>query len=246
MLLRKDLSGVVISPEYPSIVLSAYADDVSVRVKDDKDTAALIKCLDSFRLASSLKCNWEKSKALWVPSVKNNLSGMAPAPPVHLPAKLKWVDDGIQYLGVFLGSTQYVKKKNWDGVVERVKRRLSRWRRALPHLSYKGRVLVINNLVASSLWHRFVCLQPPEDLLKEVQRQLSDFFWGGHHWLRPNVVCQPLAEGGQGMVDIKSRIMAFRLCSVQRLMSDEQLPSHLLAAQILRQAGGLGYGVNAS
>ena len=109
MLLRKDLSGVVISPEYPSIVLSAYADDVSVLVKDDKDTAALIKCLDSFRLASSLKCNWEKSKALWVPFVKNNLSGMAPAPPVHLPAKLKWVDDGVQYLGVFLGSTQYGK-----------------------------------------------------------------------------------------------------------------------------------------
>ena len=36
--------------------------------------------------------------------------------------------------------------------------------------------------------------------------------------------------------------MAFRLSSVQKLLSEKQLPSHLLATRILRQAVGLGYG----
>jgi len=103
---------------------------------------------------------------------------MTRIPPVHLPPKVKWVDEGGKYLGGFLGSPQY-GQKNWDGVAERVQKRLRRWKRAQPHLSYRGRVLVINNLVASFLWHRVICLQPLEDLLNGVQKQLLDFFWGG-------------------------------------------------------------------
>ena len=104
-------------------------------VKDDNDIAALVKCLDLFCSASSLKCNWEKSKALWIPCVKSNLPGMIQILPVQLPPKLKWVDEGVKYLGVFLGSPQS-GQKNWDGVSERVEKRLSRWKRVLPHLSY--------------------------------------------------------------------------------------------------------------
>ena len=103
---------------------------------------------------------------------------MTRIPPVHLPPKVKWVDEGDKYVGGFLGSPQY-GQKNWDGVAERVQKRLRRWKRAQPHLSYRGRVLVIHNLVASFLWHRVICLQPLEDLLNGVQKQLLDFFWGG-------------------------------------------------------------------
>ena len=63
MLLRRNVTGVVISLEYPSVILSAYADDVSVVVKDDNDIAALVKCLDLFCSASSLKCNWGKKQS---------------------------------------------------------------------------------------------------------------------------------------------------------------------------------------
>ena len=240
ILFRKNLSGVTVSTGIPSIVVSAYADDVAVVIKNDNDISAFVKCLNLFCLASSLNCNWNKSKALWVPSLKNNPLGTRLVPPVHLPSKLKWVEEGVKYLGVFLGSPFYVLK-NWDGMVEHVKKRLGLWKRALPHLSYRARVLVVNNLVASSLWHKFICLQPPEVLLKAVQRLLVDFFWSGFHWLQPNVICRPLAEGGQGLVDIKSRIMAFRLCSTQMLMHEKQLLSRLLARHILQQASGLGY-----
>ena len=107
MLLRKNVSGVVISPESPSVVFSVFADDVSVVVKDNNDIVALDKCLDLFCLASSLKCNWEKSKALWVPCVKSKLPGMAQFPQVHVPQKLKWADEGVK----FLGSPQHSQKK---------------------------------------------------------------------------------------------------------------------------------------
>ena len=143
-----------------------------------KDMAALTESLRTFFLASSLKVNWKKSKALWVPYLKNCLPVLTPPPP--LPENLEWKTEGVAYLGVFLGSTQFMKK-NWEDTTEEIRKKLNRWRRALPHLSFKGCVLVANNLVAANIWHRFICLQPPEVLLGMIHAKLVDFFWGGHH-----------------------------------------------------------------
>ncbi len=77
--------------------------------------------------------------------------------------------------GVFLGTNEY-RKQNWEGLLEKVRARLSHWKWLLPQLSYRGRVLICNNLVASSLWHRMMILEPPEDLVRQIQRCLVDFF----------------------------------------------------------------------
>uniref|UniRef100_A0A0E9RED2 Uncharacterized protein n=1 Tax=Anguilla anguilla TaxID=7936 RepID=A0A0E9RED2_ANGAN len=42
----------------------------------------------------------------------------------------------------------------------------------VPWLSYRGRALIINNLVASTLWHKMAVLPPPTELLQAVQRSL--------------------------------------------------------------------------
>lgn len=102
--------------------------------------------------------------------------------------------------------------------MEKVCARLSRCRWLLPQLSYRGRVLICNNLVASSLWHKMVILEPPKDLVARIQEQLVDFFWSGQHWLRVSVLYLPIQEGGQGLVDIGSRVEVFRLQTAQRLL----------------------------
>ncbi len=38
--------------------------------------------------------------------------------------------------------------------------------------SYRGRILVTNNLVASTLWHKLMVLQPPVGLIEEIQGSL--------------------------------------------------------------------------
>ncbi len=94
---------------------------------------------------------------------------------------------------------------NWDGVVEQVLGRLKRWSWIQPHLSYRGRVLVVNNLAASMLWHRLTVLDPPTGLFQLLQRHFVNFFWGGHHWLRPGFLNLPVFEGGQGLIDLVSK-----------------------------------------
>ena len=45
---------------------------------------------------------------------------------------------------------------------------------------------------------------------------MVDFFWSSHHWRRAAVLYLPVHEGGQGLVDLESRVAAFRLQVAQR------------------------------
>lgn len=116
---------------------------------------------------SSAKVNWTKSEAILV---GHWLQG---AP--KLPNDLKWSTGGFKYLGLFLGDDSTVQK-NWDDAFEIVKGRLSKWKWLIPKMSYRGRTLIINNLVASTLWHRLACVDPPLCLLSDIQKVLIDFF----------------------------------------------------------------------
>ncbi|KAK3555034.1 hypothetical protein QTP86_005696 [Hemibagrus guttatus] len=154
-------------------------------------------------LASRLtKVNWTKSEAILVGEWGGGQS--------TLPGGLAWKRGGFKYLGVYLGTNEFLNK-NWEGSVEHVKGRLSRWKRLVPKMSYRGRTLVINNLAALSLWHKLACVDPPPNLLANIQAQLVDFFWDGLHWIPQSVLHLPKEEGGQGLVQLSSRAAAFRL-----------------------------------
>lgn len=47
----------------------------------------------------------------------------------------------------------------------------------------------MNNLVASSLWHRLACLDPPSQLLVEIQGIMVNFFFSGTTCIGCNRVC---------------------------------------------------------
>ena len=81
-----------------------------------------------------------------------------------------------------------------------------------------------NNLIASMLWHRVTVVVPPDNLITEIQKKLVDFFWGGYHWIKSAVLFLPVLEGGQGLIDLRSRITAFRLQTAQRFLYRTQQP----------------------
>lgn len=54
----------------------------------------------------------------------------------------------------------------------------NKWKWLMPQMSYRGRTLVLNNLVASMLWHRLACLDLPAGFLAQIQAKVVDFFLG--------------------------------------------------------------------
>ncbi|KAL7851076.1 hypothetical protein AOLI_G00214320 [Acnodon oligacanthus] len=132
----------------------------------------------------------------------------------RLPGGLLWNKTGLKVLGIHFGSAEV--------------------------LSYRGRVLIINNLAASTLWHRLAVLNAPPGLLAEIQRRLVAFFWSGQHWLKAAVLYLPTHEGGQGLIDLESRVAAFRLKAAQRLLYHSDLCWKESAHALLRMAGRMG------
>ena len=118
--------------------------------------------------------------------------------------------------------------------------RMSRWQWLLSQVSFRGMVLILNNLVASSLWHKPAVLTPPEGFLRVFQTKMVNFFWSGQHWLRAVVLYLPLQEGGQGLMDVGSKVTAFRLQAAQRLLYERDVSWRETACALLRKAGGLG------
>ena len=95
--------------------------------------------LEIYGRASSAKVNWGKSQALQVGQWADKVMP-------KLPGNLSWGKQGMKVLGVFLGTDEF-QRKNWEGVMERVCARLSEWKWLLPLLSYRGRVLIVNNFL---------------------------------------------------------------------------------------------------
>lgn len=95
-----------------------------------------------------------------------------------LPGGLNWGKEGLKVRGVFLGTEQF-QLNNWEGIKEKVCATLSKWKWLLPQLSYRGRVIVANSLVASTLWHRLIVLSPPRGLMEDIQGFILDFFLVG-------------------------------------------------------------------
>ncbi|KAL7870140.1 hypothetical protein AOLI_G00141280 [Acnodon oligacanthus] len=174
----------------------SYADDLVVIASTQTGVDVLAGSLNDFRVLSSAEVNWTKSEAV----LAGEWDGGEPA--------LMWRRRGFKYLGVYLGGST-CSVQNWDGVVEKVKGRLSEWKWLVPQVSYRGRVLVIDNLAASSLWHNPAYVDPPLNLLVILQAVLVDFFWDRLHWLPQGVLHLPNEEGGQGLVHLASRTAAF-------------------------------------
>lgn len=92
--------------------LSAYADDITVIIRNSEDIKVVLENLKCYGRVSSAKINWTKSEALWCGSERSNVP--------QLPNNVTWRKYGFKFLGVFLGSETY-KENNWEGLLEKVR-----------------------------------------------------------------------------------------------------------------------------
>lgn len=85
-----------------------------------------------------------------------------------------------------------VVKENWEWVIEKIKGRLDKWKWLAPKMSYRGHILIMNNLVTSSLWHKIASVDPPINTpLTKVQSISLDDFWNKLHWVPQGVLYLP-------------------------------------------------------
>ncbi|RVX21093.1 putative ribonuclease H protein [Vitis vinifera] len=107
-----------------------------------------------------------------------------------------------QYLGLPLGVLNRAPHM-WDGVEERVRRRLALWKRQ--YMSKGGRVTLIKSTLASMPIYQMSIFRMPKVVARRIEKVQRDFLWGGGHMegkthlVNWEVVCTDKARGGLGI-----------------------------------------------
>jgi hypothetical protein len=111
----------------------------------------------------------------------------------------------FKYLGIPM-THRRLRNSDWQGVVDRFKKRLSTW--TAKFLSSGGRLVLLNYVFSSLPIFMMSFFEIPVDVLKKLDDIRSRFFWQGgvskrkYRLARWNIVCQPKAIGGLGVSNL--------------------------------------------
>ena len=210
--------------------LSQYADDTTLILSDDGSINEAFNTFDLYERASGAKINKAKCKGLWCGAFRERTDQL------H---GFEWFNDYIpeKILGLFFGNVDCTKL-NWETKIQKINNIIAAWRHR--ELSYKGKALVINGLLTSTLWYNATSLSIPAWAISQIEQSIFDFFWNYKcHLVNKDILALPLQEGGFNIPRLKTKIQALRLNTLRRLLSEERahwkhFTSHFLRVSNLR------------
>jgi hypothetical protein len=178
-----------------------FADDTILLGEGTWDNLWTIKTiLRSFELVSGLKINF----------VKSNLYGINIDPSLLAAGSvfLSCRSDSLpfKFLGVPVGANPR-RRETWKPIVEKMEKRLSMW--SSRHLSYGGRITLINSVLSSLPLYFFSFFKAPKCIIQNMVRIQRNFLWGGSIdikkicWINWDQICLPKIKGGLGIKNLE-------------------------------------------
>ena len=122
-----------------------------------------------FKAMLGLKVNLDKSEIITVGRVEN-------VEEAALEFGCKVSKPPSSYLGLPLGA-RFKEVATWDGVEERLRKRLSLWKRQ--YISKGGRMALIQSTLSSMPIYCMSLFQMPRSMSSRLERIQRDFLWGG-------------------------------------------------------------------
>ena len=192
--------------------LSQYADDTTLLLSDDQSIDEVFRTFNLYERASGAKINKGKCKGLWCGAFAHRNEQLG---------DFDWFNDFIpdKILGQFIGNVDCTRP-NWEAKIQKINNIIAAWRQR--DLSYKGRTLVINGLLASTLWYNATSLPVPSWAIAQIEESIYNFFWNyKRHWVNKDILALPVQHGGFNIPRIQTKIQSLRLNTLRRLLSAE-------------------------
>ncbi|RVW22558.1 putative ribonuclease H protein [Vitis vinifera] len=162
----------IMGMEVLSVLITRAAEGASSRAAEFGEKEALLHLgwvLFWFEAASGLKINLDKSMVIPVGEV-DGVMDMAAEIGCRV-GQLPTV-----YLGLPLGAPNRAASV-WDGVEERMRRRLALWKRQ--YLSKGGRLTLIKSTLSSIPLYQMSVFRMPKLVARRIEKLQRDFLWGG-------------------------------------------------------------------
>ena len=209
------IHGIIPPGSNTPVKLSQYADDTTFTLRDDTSIQETFHILSLYESASGAKINLHKCKGLWSGSLKHRTN--------QLP-NFDWYNTYIpeKILGTFFENVDCTRL-NIDRRLQSLRNTIVAWKHR--DLSFKGKALVINGLLTSTLWYTVTSVNLPPWAITDIETEIYNFFWDSKKPLTTrDILALPLSEGGFNVHRIQTKMYALRLNTLRRLISPE--PAH--------------------
>ena len=213
--IRRDQTICGISSGTFNVKISQLADDTTCFLADEKSGYNLIKLLNDFSKLSGLKCNADKTEAIWIGKNYDN-------PPGTLP--VKWVQGCFRCLGLtFTLDETEMACENLRSKLQNFKKTLNMLK--MRDLTLIGRILVAKSLALSQITYVLTNCHIPVAYISDIQAIVNDFIWkGSTHKVKMNIISQSIQNGGLKYPQLAIQEKALKLSFVRRLLSPDKKP----------------------
>ena len=175
---------------------SAYADDLTAFLKDKESINELMRVLKEFRKISGLEININKTEGLVLGNNSHEFNAL----------NIKLVSE-IKITGVVFGyDRDTVDDMNFNPILIKMARRLNEWRGR--NLSVLGKVLVSKAQGMSQLVFIATMTAVPEWVVKQANKLIYGFIWGGPDKITRQLAWTNYDKGGLRAPNLKALIDA--------------------------------------
>jgi len=241
--LRKStLKGIEIKGMTRKLLVTLFADDTLVYLREDDDFKELERILTRFCLASTAKFNLGKTEYLPIGD-KNYRAQVIANHKVGentIEEGITIIKDGepMRTLGAWVGNNADVTQQ-WDWIIKKQEKVIKTWEGN--NLSYQGKELILKALIQSRAVFLTTVNGMPKNVEEKLTKMYKDFLWDGKKrglmaWKQ---AAAPRENGGLNVPDVKSRVQAIQLMWFKRWLnttSERPLWAHIIDAIIAKNA----------
>ena len=153
-----------------TFLYSAYADDNTFFLRNEKSATELIKTFDQFSLFSGLKINNAKCEIADIgvkKGAKMTLCGMDCT---------DLMEDVIKILGIYFSCNKKLgQEKNFLNHIVKIQNILKLWK--LRNLTIEGRIVVFKSLAFSKLIHLTLVTEIPTTIINLLSKTQMEIIW---------------------------------------------------------------------
>ena len=189
--------------------ISMFADDTQLFNKDERSVEKSFDILSKYEKASGSRINYNKTKAISIGNARHR------KPKFN---KISWIKENVKTLGVHHGYN-VDNDKIWKDIIDRMKNCIQVWKSR--KLSYKGKTIIVKNLLLSYCGFEIEMKGIPDKFKKEIETLLWDFIWEGKvNQIKRDVCCLDIENGGMSMVNLDSYIDSRRIKFIYRIINE--------------------------
>ena len=187
----KRLTGVKIGSG-ERVVVQAYADDVTIIIKNQRELDIVNEHLSMYEKVSGSKLNQDKTEGVWFGRNETK-------PKVSIKDT-----ETMTVLGItFSNNNSY--EKNWNEKEKIIKEELDKWENK--SCCYKTKIIIIKTFILSKLLFLATIFPPQDQTMKKINKTVVNFIWGTTREVTErNLLYKKRNHGGLGAVDLSLKL----------------------------------------